>query len=87
MRTTNYTDSARSAVEMRAIYWYAAVLLAAGALLPGAEGQVADCSQLLATNSDAMSESAPPGPRMNVLRALFCSVSSAPAPCDAVVRA
>ena len=71
---------------MRAIYWYA-VLLAAGTLLPGAEGQVADCSQLLATNSDAMSESAPPGPRMDVLRALFCSVSSAPAPCDAVVRA
>ena len=65
---------------MRAIY----ALLAARAL-PGAEGQVADCSQLLATNSDAMSESAPPGPRMDVLRALFCPMLPAPAPCDAVV--
>ena len=70
---------------MRAIYWY--VLLAAGTLVPGAESQVADCSQLLATNSDAMSESAPPGPRMNVLRALFCAVCAAAAPCDAVGRA
>ena len=28
-RTANYTDSARSAVEMRAIYWYAAAVLLA----------------------------------------------------------